>query len=228
MESDARGIFTGNDDFIFSTANLNAVSDVIDFRSLDMTDTLIGTSMPELDRSLGDPESDMYEAYHKGDESIADIELMPFDSKLTRDAGIQPYTEDIDTDGLDEETMELARLVGKKIEPKTSKTKKKQPEPKKEVSIYSMVSAAIIAGANAESSATMNDSRLKTFYGKMYNDDGSFNDTDDELEFTDEDFESDEEYIDLMYSLANDHLQDEGYEIVDDSIDYSAGIHLVK
>jgi hypothetical protein len=214
-----------DDDFIFNTANLNVVSDVIDFRSLDMTDTLIGTSMPELDRSLGDPESDMYEAYHKGDESIADIELLPFDSKLARDAGIQPYTEDVDTDIPDSETIELARLLGKKIEPKVQKPK--APTKKKGGTVHSMIAAAIMAGSDAESKACMNDTRLKIHYGVMYNEDGTFNSADDELDFTDDDFESNEEFMDLMDSLADDSLREEGY-IVDDTVDYSAGIHLVK
>jgi hypothetical protein len=49
-----------------------------------------------------------------------------------------------------------------------------------------------------EEDALIRELELKEYSTTMYNADGSFNDADDELDFTDEDFETDEEYADML------------------------------
>jgi hypothetical protein len=101
--------------FDFSGGIGDVGGDDIDLRSLDMTDTLIGSAMSELTSALGEVDQNPYEAYHQGDGGISDIVLTTFDSALLLDGGIKPYTEDRESQGAFDNEKEMAEIMGKTI-----------------------------------------------------------------------------------------------------------------
>jgi hypothetical protein len=101
--------------FDFSGGIGDIGGDDIDLRSLDMTDTLIGSAMNELTAALGEVEENPYEAYHQGDGGISDIVLTTFDSALLLDGGIRPYTEDSETQNAIDNASEMAEIMGKPL-----------------------------------------------------------------------------------------------------------------
>lgn len=88
--------------------------EAIDLKSLDMTDTLIGSAYCELTSALGEAESNLYESYHAEDNGISDIQLVTFDSALIQDAGVRLYLEDNDANK--EKSKDLDKLINEKLE----------------------------------------------------------------------------------------------------------------
>lgn len=185
--------------------------DEIDLSSLNVTDTLIGTTMSELTAALGEPSLNEYESYHMGDGGISDIELTSFDSALINEAGVRPYQ--ADEASAMEEGSELAALMGKKLEtapkkksekapaakkdePKKEETKAEKPDTKHAAPDAGVALAGIITkflhNADKVTKDLVEDDRIPWDEYPIYDENGSLIDEEyDETEFEDSDFEMD-------------------------------------
>jgi hypothetical protein len=166
--------------FDFSGGIGDVGGDDIDLRSLDMTDTLIGSAMSELTAALGEAEQNPYEAYHQGDGGISDIVLTTFDSAILLDGGIRPYTEDQESF---DNAKEMAETMGKKLSNEKESHIGEISEILKDLdkSTKKLVSSAFIPWNDAKV-LTVNESSGEvefvddenTFVAEDFNDSGSF------------------------------------------------------
>lgn len=204
----------------------------IDLKSLDLTDTLLGSSAAELTQALGEADNNAYEQYHMGDTGISDIELTTFDSALIKDAGIKPYSEDEGAESSmeDSELSEVLQMP-KPVKKSSSKEEKKEITPEdaknKAIKIYQMVSES-----DKETKELIeNDKFAWGIWESPFDETGKIikinnKETEDNIEFTDEDFESDEDFMNSIDELSNEIVNNpDAYKEIFES---APKIHLTK
>jgi hypothetical protein len=173
--------FPADETFDFSGGIGDIGGDDLDLRTLDMTDTLIGSAMSELSEALGSPLTNEYEAYHRGDGGLSDITLSTFDSALLMDGGIMPYREDTGREGTFDEAEELRSIAGADIRKEPPK------ETKKVISIMS-----ILEKLDREAAIELKEERLPWIDSTVFDNDLKV--IDDENDFTDKDFDDSETF----------------------------------
>jgi hypothetical protein len=112
-----------------------------------------------------------------------------------------------------EDIVDINSLSDDDIELVSNQSTMEEPTPESDdtnipfggVELYDDMVKTLLGISDEEELECMHELGFKEHTTTIYNDDGSVNDTDDELDFTDDDFESDDEYAALLEFINTKH-----------------------
>ncbi len=201
-ETVIQGVSTGT--FQINSDFADVGGEDLDLKSMDLTDTLLGSAAAELSSALGEADMNGYESYHQGDTGISDIELTTFDSALLKDAGIKVFKDDKEA----EDSMENTELASVLKMPK----KKEEKKEKNNATVMDAIFGKITAISDDEYEELANDDRIGWgVWQSPWDANGELEADGADEEFTDADFDDSEGYFDELESAAEAYT-DEIYD----------------